>query len=300
MKLPALLLYVFLVFALSWALQIGAIAFAGNPESPAAAPWLVSAMFVPALVTLGFVRFYRPTRGLLLWKPTWAMIPLLLAAFVVPTVIGFATVGAIELLQWGHSNWFVFRQTSVSISGGPWLFGRGVQSWQLFVANVCATGGAYALFNALFAIGEELGWRGFLQGQLTARLGTTGGIALLGLLWAFWHLPVLLAGYDYPEQPLLGAFVFMPIQLVAASFFLGWLTVRARTVWPAAVAHGAVNSIEEGVTSHLHLAVPHLAEDLTRLAIIVFVGLMFWALLARRERQNRDSTSHAIPKSDAS
>jgi len=287
MKLPALILYVFLLFALGWALQFGAIVFVGNPESSAAAPWLVSAMFVPALVTLGFVRFYRPARGLLLWKPTWRMIPLLIAAFVVPTGIGFATVAAIELLQWGHSSWFVFRQAGVSISGGPWLFGRGVQAWPLFVANVLFTGGAYALFNALFAIGEELGWRGFLQGQLTARLGTTGGIALLGLLWAFWHLPALLAGYDYPEHPLLGAFVFMPIQLVAASFFLGWLTIRARTVWPAAVAHGAVNSIEEGVTSHLHLAVPHLYEDITRIAITVLAGLVFWALLAQRERRRQ-------------
>jgi membrane protease YdiL (CAAX protease family) len=111
----------------------------------------------------------------------------------------------------------------------------------------------------------------------------TRGIALLGLIWALWHLPALLAGYDYPEHPRLGAFLFMPIQLVAASFFLGWLTLRARSVWPAAIAHGAVNSIEEGVTSHLYLAVPHIYEDIARIAFTVLAGLIFWALLARRE-----------------
>ena len=285
MKLPALFLYGFLVFALGWALQFGAIAFAGNPESSVATPWLVCAMFVPAFVTLGFVWLHPPARGLLLWKPTWRMIPLAIIAFVVPTIIAFATVAAVELLQWGYSSWFVFRQSGVSISGGPWLLGRGVQAWPLFISNVLLTGGAYALFNALFAMGEELGWRGFLQGQLIARLGTTRGIALLGLVWALWHLPALLAGYDYPEHPWLGAFVFMPIQLVAASFFLGWLTIRSGTVWLAAIAHGAVNSIEEGVTSHLHLAVPHIHEDITRVVVTVFVGVIFWALLVRREKR---------------
>jgi membrane protease YdiL (CAAX protease family) len=287
MKLPALLLYCFLVFALGWALQIGAIVYVGNPEDWAAAPWLVGAMFAPALVTLLFVWLYKPARGLLLWKPTWRMIPLAVIAFVVPTIIAFATVAAIELLQWSHSSWFVFRQSGVSISGGPWLLGRGVQAWPLFTVNVLLTGGGYALFNALFAMGEELGWRGFLQGQLTARMGTTGGIALLGLIWAFWHLPVLLAGYNYPEHPLLSAFLFTPIELVAIAFFLGWLTVRAGTFWPAAIAHGAGNSIEEGVTAHLHLALPHVYEDLMRLAITVAVGLIFWALLARRETISR-------------
>lgn len=155
------------------------------------------------------------------------------------------------------------------------MLGRGTQDWSRFVTNVALTGCAYAAFNGLFAIGEELGWRGFLQGQLVAGLGTTRGIVLLGLIWSFRHLPVLLSGYNYPEYPVLGGLVLFPITLIAASFFLGWLTLRTNTFWPAAVAHGAANSIEEGVVGNLHMTMPRLYEDLLRLDFTVAFGLAF-------------------------
>src|SRR5690606_23069025 len=123
------------------------------------------------------------------------------------------------------------------------------QPWPAFIANVALTGMWFALFNATVAVGEEFGWRGFLQGHLIARMGTTDGIVLLGFIWSMWHLPSLLAGYNFPEYPLLGATVLFPVQLIAASFFLGWLTLRAGSFWPAAIAHGATNSIQEGVTA---------------------------------------------------
>lgn len=130
-------------------------------------------------------------------------------------------------------------------------------------------------------MGEELGWRGFLQGVLVEKVGTTRGIVLLGLIWSFWHLPALLAGYNYPAHPVLGALVLFPAQLIAASFFLAWLTIRSGSFWPAAIAHGAVNSIEEGVTHNISVAVPHLYEDVTRVVLPILFGLVFWWLLQR-------------------
>src|SRR3569623_771532 len=93
-----------------------------------------------------------------------------------------------------------------------------------------------------------------------------------------------LAAYNFPQHPILGAVVLFPLQLVGAAFFLGWLTIRARSFWPAALAHGATNSIQEGVLSNFHLAVPHIYEDVARTAIGVVVGLICWAALsAKRE-----------------
>lgn len=281
----ALLLFCVLAYALSWSLQFAAIANVGDLENAAAAPYLIAAMFVPALVTLLFAWRRPDLRKTILWKPAWRMLPLLVIAFAVPTLIAFATVAAAEGLHIGKSGWFVFSQTGVAISGGPWLLGKGHQDWPLFIANVLATGGAFAALNAAVAMGEELGWRGFLQGHLIARLGTTRGIALLGLIWSFWHLPGLLAGYNFPEHPMLGAFVLFPLELVAVSMFLGWLTLRSGSFWAAAIAHGAGNSIEEGVTANLHMTVPHIAEDLLRLAATVIVGLVFWLFLSRGERK---------------
>ena len=48
------------------------------------------------------------------------------------------------------------------------------------------------------------------------------------------------------------------------------------------VAHGAANSIQEGVISNLEMTVPRLYEDLTTMAVTVLLGLLFWMLLRRR------------------
>lgn len=270
------------VYVLSWSIQIGVVLAYGNPENPRALPWGIGVMFTPALATLGFALYSREARKLIKWRPSWSMLPLSLVGFVVPTVIAFGTVAVVEIAMWGKSNWFDFSAGAVAISGGPWLLGRGTQGWPIFVANVLVTGGYFAAFNALAAMGEELGWRGFLQGLLIDRLGETRGIVLLGFIWSFWHLPTLLAGYNYPEHPVLGAVVLFPAQLIAASFFLAWLTIRAGSFWPAAVAHGAVNSIQEGVTHHIDMAVPHIYEDVTRVALTILIGLFFWWLLRQR------------------
>jgi len=283
MRVRVILFYCLIVYAISWSLQFAAIHFAGNLESDSAKPWLAGVMFSPALIAILFNWEVTSARRTLLWRPTARMTPLILLAVAVPTMIAFGAVAVCEITGWGKCGWFTFTGNGVSISGGPWLLGRGAQSWLKFIANVALTGLGYAAFNALFAIGEELGWRGFLQGPMVAKVGTSRGIILLGLIWSFWHLPALLSGYNFPEHPLLGGFVLFPITLVAASFFLGWLTIRANTCWPAALAHGATNSIEEGVVSNLHMAMPHIYLDVVRLGLTVMFGLLFWYLLVRRE-----------------
>jgi uncharacterized protein len=281
MSRRAIALFCVLTYALSWAIQFWVVTKMGGPENAAAKPFLIAVMFTPTFAVLLFAVFSRTARASIRWKPTWRMIPLMAVAFIVPTLVAFATVATMELAGWGKSGWFLFSSHGVAISGGPWLLGRGVQDWWVFAANVLLTGGYFAVFNASVAVGEEFGWRGFLQGHLVERLGVTRGLVLLGLIWSFWHLPSLLAGYNYPEHPLLGAFVMFPVTLIGASLFMGWLTIRSGSFWPAALAHGATNSIEEGVVSNIHMASPQLFEDLTRTAFTVAFGLLFWALLRR-------------------
>jgi membrane protease YdiL (CAAX protease family) len=274
--------YCLIVFGVAWALQLGAILTVGDLEDDAAAPWLIGTMFVPGLTALLLIAIRRDARRLLLWRPRWSVLILLPVAVLVPTAVAFGVVAIAVALDWGASGWFQFAPAGVTIGGGPWVLGVGDQSWMRFLANVAATGLVFALLNGMVAAGEELGWRGFLQGALIERFGTLRAIVLLGFLWSMWHLPAQLAGYNFPDHPILGSLLLSPLELIAASLFLGWLTIRTGSFWLAAVAHGAVNSIQEGVTANLELTVPRLYEDLTTLALYALVGLVFAGLLARK------------------
>jgi uncharacterized protein len=54
-----------------------------------------------------------------------------------------------------------------------------------------------AFIISIFILGEEYGWRGYLLPCALA-LGEARGTILVGLVWAFWHLPLLLVGLNYP------------------------------------------------------------------------------------------------------
>jgi membrane protease YdiL (CAAX protease family) len=277
-----LLVYCVGIFAASWTLQIaGLYAVGGNVENTAINPWLAAAMFTPALGVLVLMGFCKAVRKDVLWKPTWRALAVAPYAVFIPTLVAFGIVATFVLTGWGHSSFFAFSPNGVGVIGGPWLLGRGQQDWPIFIWNVVATGVVYSLISMFFGAGEELGWRGYLQGQLTERFGLLNGLVLLGLLWSFWHLPLLLAGFNYPENRYLGAFVLSPLLLISASFFLAWLTLRARSFWPAALAHGAGDSIQGGVTTSIQSNKPGLYVYLTELTLIAIVGLIFYLLLVR-------------------
>jgi len=101
------------------------------------------------------------------------------------------------------------------------------------------------LLNALPTFGEEFGWRGYLQPKLMP-LGGQKAVLLTGVIWGIWHWPVILMGYNYGKDyfgaPFLGplAMVWFTLSL---SIIFGWLTIKAENVWPAVIAHGALNGI---------------------------------------------------------
>ena len=91
------------------------------------------------------------------------------------------------------------------------------------------------------AVGEEIGWRGFLVPELSKVVGFTGISLISGLMWAVYHFPVLIfADYNAGTPVWFGLGCFT-IGVIAESFIYAWLTLRSGSLWPAAFLHGSHN-----------------------------------------------------------
>jgi uncharacterized protein len=96
------------------------------------------------------------------------------------------------------------------------------------------------VLNMLPFFGEEYGWRGFLQRSL-AQIGRVRGTFLVGLVWGLWHAPLILMGYNFPEQPVLGV-LLMTIFCIEMAYFLAYAVYKSKGVWTAAFLHGINNN----------------------------------------------------------
>ncbi len=92
----------------------------------------------------------------------------------------------------------------------------------------------------LVTFGEEYGWRGYLQTELTGILGKVKAALLVGLIWGIWHAPVIAMGHNYPGYPVEGIFL-MTAYTVTLSVLFGLAFLKSGSVWLASYMHGVNN-----------------------------------------------------------
>lgn len=125
-----------------------------------------------------------------------------------------------------------------------------------------------SLFNTLFALGEEVGWRGWLWVRLQS-YGQLPAILISGAIWGAWHAPLVLLGYNYPMATGPWGVLAMCGMCIVFGAFLGWLRTYSDSVWPTALAHGAFNASAGLVSLFMVLGVP---LDATKGSILGWSG----------------------------
>ena len=105
-----------------------------------------------------------------------------------------------------------------------------------------------AIMLALIAgLGEEPGWRGFALPRLETRYAPVLATALLGFVWAMWHLPLVFVDPRFPHgftsvvpQVLLALLTMITIFFYA--FFYTWVYNRTQSVLLCMLLHGSFNA----------------------------------------------------------
>ncbi|GAP96635.1 CPBP family intramembrane glutamic endopeptidase [Leptolyngbya sp. NIES-2104] len=76
------------------------------------------------------------------------------------------------------------------------------------------------LIDVLLALGEEFGWRGFLLPALQSRYNALWASVCLGIIWAFWHLPLFFIPDEIQQQLPFPLYVF---HVVALATIFTWV-----------------------------------------------------------------------------
>jgi membrane protease YdiL (CAAX protease family) len=123
------------------------------------------------------------------------------------------------------------------------------------------------------AVGEELGWRGFLLPRLQARMGVVRAAWMMGVLWGLWHLPAFFTP-GLPHR-------FMPMPLVLpliATFGVFMALVFNRTggsVLATMAAHLSLN-ISSGIGGTPFSSPVFWGALLAIMGTIAIVGSVTW------------------------
>ena len=94
--------------------------------------------------------------------------------------------------------------------------------------------------NALFAFGEEIGWRGYLLKLFTGQRFLPTAI-IIGTIWGLWHMPLILMGHNFPDHPVIGVFV-MTIACICLAPIVQFIRLKSGSVVAAAIFHGSFNA----------------------------------------------------------
>jgi membrane protease YdiL (CAAX protease family) len=147
----------------------------------------------------------------------------------------------------------------------------------------------------LGALGEEVGWRGYLLPHLMS-LGRTRAMLLTGFLHGVWHLPGMLLTPFYHNlgNRFIVVALFM-ISITIAGVFYGYLRLTSNSVWPVAIAHRAVNTIWDQFTTLTvpvsPLALEYLAGESGLFTLIGIILIAVWLLY----RLNQPKVAAVIP-----
>lgn len=242
----AVVLFVVLACGLAWLVVLPLWLDGSGLANPLAALLLPVMMFTPGIAAL-FVVFMvqRPRpRSIPEYLGVWPLRPLKRtlwltvfgifgsAPLVIAGVFLAAALGLVQLDLVGFSG-FAQELQAASPVETPVPVGV-IVLLQLLMIPVGA------IINGVLAVGEELGWRGWLLPSLRP-LGTWPALLISGAVWGFWHSPLILLGYNFGQPNPLGVGLMIG-GCMLFGVLLGWLRLRSGSVWPAVFAHGAFNA----------------------------------------------------------
>jgi membrane protease YdiL (CAAX protease family) len=144
------------------------------------------------------------------------------------------------------------------------------------------------LFSTIFALGEEIGWRGYLLPRLLS-LGPIRAMLLSGFLHGIWHFPMIFLTPAYHSEG--NRLIVIPLFVLlftVGGILYGYLRLTTNSLWPVALFHGAWNTVWGVLTTvtvaSSPLANEYLGGESGLVTVLIAGGVSAWLLYLLRKR----------------
>ena len=254
------------------------IARGGGLDGAHADAWILGLMWSPGgAAILTKLYFDRTLRGLG-WS--WGKTRYQVGAYLLPLAYASCVYVTVWLVGLGSLNREVVAHAARK-------FGVSALPMPLALVAVFVIVGALgAVTQSIFALGEEIGWRGFLVPELAKSMSYAKTALVSGAIWALWHYPVVFFGGYRGKTPLWFSTICFTVLIIGISFPLAYLRLRSGSVWTAMFLHASHNlfiqtlydrlTVDTGPTKWI------VGEFGAGLAIAgVVVGILFWRMRGR-------------------
>ncbi len=128
------------------------------------------------------------------------------------------------------------------------IFGKEVISANTVLAELIQSPSMLLLHVAVYfftALGEEIGWRGYLTPKLIECFGFNKGSFFTGLIWTAWHMPVFATGYMAATVPLWYQLPVLAALCIGWSYSMSYVSMKPKSVWPAVIFHAFHNFVAQ-------------------------------------------------------
>ncbi|MFC7135387.1 MULTISPECIES: CPBP family intramembrane glutamic endopeptidase [Salinibaculum] len=148
--------------------------------------------------------------------------------------------------RWYLAALFLPVLVVVLASAGMLLFGMGVDP-SVLAGRASLVAVSFVTVALIGGGNEEPGWRGFALPRLQEQYAPVSATLILGVVWAFWHLPQLAAdpnavySFAWLVEELPGL-VLRVVNIVGFAFLLTWIYNGTESVLLAIVLHAGINT----------------------------------------------------------
>lgn len=94
-------------------------------------------------------------------------------------------------------------------------------------------------------LGEEYGWRTYFQPLLQQKFGLIKGVLVFGVLWEFWHLPLVIFYYapQVSTMSLIQLILYRYVTVTSIAIFMAYAYMKTSNVWLPVFLHCANNNL---------------------------------------------------------